>query len=146
MYPGYHLIQIVELPKNGDLSPYAVRVFARMEYFDFDFRSKYSLKKYFSEHNMSEGEYLIIRYNENSRDAYVAEAICIYRSKENGNFLDFKRPGKVWLDLVRKVMEEIEIIPISFEMQTMNKINIPQIGVSESVVDEKSPELAEGKM
>lgn len=137
MYPECYLVQIVELPKNGDSSPYAVRVFAKMEYFDFDFKCKFSIKKFLVSHNMNDGEYLIIRVNEHSGGVYVTEAICIYRSKEHGNFMEFKRPGKAWIELVQKVMEDIEIIPIFLEIQTMNKISIPRIGVDESVVKEE---------
>ncbi|MGI6070692.1 MAG: hypothetical protein ACOYBE_09720 [Blautia sp.] len=128
MYPEFQLIQIVELPKNGDTSPYAVRQFARMEYFNFDFMCKNSLKKFFIEHHMENGEYLIIRENDRLGDKFIIEAICIFRAKESGNFVDFKRPGEKWIELVREVMEEIEIIPIGLRIQTMQKMSIPKIG------------------
>lgn len=134
MYPEYYLIQIVELPKNGDASPYAVRHFARMQYFDFDFMCKNSIKKFFVSHNMNDGEYLIIRDNESEGDLYVTEAVCIYRAKDTGKFVDFKRPGKEWTDLVRKVMEDIEVIPIGLKIQTMHKVSVPSFG--ESVIEE----------
>lgn len=131
MYPEYRLIQIVELPKNGDASPYAVRQFARLEYFDFDFMCKNSIKRFFTDHHMNDGEYLIIRNNEHNGDKLIAEAICVFRTKQTGNFVDFKRPGKAWIELVRKVMDDLEVIPISIKIQTMHKMSIPKIGTNE---------------
>lgn len=59
MYPEYKLIQIVELPENGK-NKYAIQYIAHMEYFDFDFRSKNSIKKFLSEGGYKSGEYLVI--------------------------------------------------------------------------------------
>lgn len=127
MYPEFKIIQIVELPPNGDFNPYAVRFFGRMEEFEYDFRCKNTLKGFFADHNMDSGEYIIISDNEHSGSRYNTEAICIYRTKEQGNFLDFKRPGKEWVDLVNKVLEETEVIEIGLKIQTMHKVNIPKI-------------------
>lgn len=127
MYPSYKLIQIVEVPKNGDSSPYAVRFYGRMEYFEFDFMCKSTLKKFFTEHNMQDGEYLIIHDNEHSGDAFVIDAVCIYRAKDSGNFLDFKMAGKEWTDLVNNVMENTEIIDIGLKIKTINKVTIPKM-------------------
>ena len=143
MYPEYKLIQIVELPKNGNTSPYAVREFARMEYFDFDFRCKNAIKKFMADREMESGEYLIIRDNDRNGDRYVVEAICIFRAKESGYYVDFKYPGEEWIDLVRKAMDDTEVIPINLEIQTMHKMTIPKIGGDE--VNDKNPisEMAE---
>ncbi|MBM6854639.1 hypothetical protein H6B11_10800 [Mediterraneibacter glycyrrhizinilyticus] len=128
MYPEYKLIQIVELPRNGETSPYAVREYARMEYFDFDFMCKNAIKKFMVDHSMESGEYLIIRDNEKPGDTYIVEAICVFRVKDSGNYIDFKRPGEEWVDLVRTVMDGSEIIPLIFKIQTMHKMTIPKIG------------------
>lgn len=127
MYPSYKLIQIVEVSKNGDSSPYAVRFYGRMEYFEFDFMCKSTLKRFFAEHNMKDGEYLIIHDNEYSGDAFVIDAVCIYRTKDSGNFLDFKKAGKEWTDLVNNVMENTEVIHIGLEIKTINKVTIPKM-------------------
>lgn len=127
MYPEYKLIQIIEVPRNGKSSPYAVRFYGRMEYFEFDFMCKNTLKKFFTEHDMQDGDYLIIHDNEHSGDAFVIDAVCIYRTKENGNFLDFKLPGKEWVDLVNNVMEKTEVVDIGLKIKTSNKVNIPKM-------------------
>lgn len=127
MYPSYKLIQIVEVPKNGDSSPYAVRFYGRMEYFEFDFMCKSTLKRFFAEHNMQDGEYLIIHDNERSGDVFVIDAVCIYRTKDSGNFLDFKKAGKEWTDLVNNVMENTEEIDIGLKIKTINKVTIPKM-------------------
>lgn len=127
MYPSYNLIQIVEVPKNGDLSPYAVRFYGRMEYFEFDFMCKNTLKKFFAKHNMKDGNYLIVHDNERSGDVYVIDAVCIYRTKDSGNFLDFKLPGKEWTDLVNNVMENTEVIDIGLKINTINKVAVPKM-------------------
>lgn len=127
MYPEYKLIQIIEVPRNGKSSPYAVRFYGRMEYFEFDFMCKNTLKKFFADHNMQEGDYLIIHDNEHSGDVFIIDAVCIYRTKENGNFLDFKLPGKDWVDLVNNVLEKTEVVDIGLKIQTSNKVNIPKM-------------------
>ena len=131
MYPSYKLIQIVEVPQNGESSPYAVKFYGQMEYFEFDFMCKSTLKKFFSKHKMKDGNYLIIHDNESSGDVYVVDAVCIYRTKESGHFLDFKLPGQEWSDLVNNVIDKIEVIDIGLKIHTSNKINIPKI-VNES--------------
>lgn len=140
MYKEYKLIQIVELPRNGDTCPYVVRQFAKMEYFDFDFMCKNSIKKFLINHNMNDGEYLIIRENGHSMDRYTPEAICIFRAKETGNFVDFKRPGEEWIELVRNVMDDIETIPINMKIQTMHKMAIPKIGTDKAGSKVTEPE------
>lgn len=127
MYPSYKLIQIVEVPKNGDSSPYAVRFYGRMEYFEFDFMCKSTLKRFFAEHNMQDGEYLIIHENEHSGDVFVIDVVCIYRTKDSGNYLDFKKAGKEWTDLVNNVMENTEEIDIGLKIKTINKVTIPKM-------------------
>ena len=127
MYPEYKLIQIIEVPRNGKSSPYAVRFYGRMEYFEFDFMCKNTLKKFFTEHEMQDGDYLIIHKNEHSGDVFVIDAVCIYRARENGNFLDFKLPGKEWVDLVNNVMEKTEVVDIGLKIKTSNKVNIPKM-------------------
>lgn len=127
MYPEYKLIQIIEVPRNGKSSPYAVRFYGRMEYFEFDFMCKNTLKKFFTEHEMQDGDYLIIHDNEHTGDAFIIDAVCIYRARENGNFLDFKLPGKEWVDLVNNVMEKTEVVDIGLKIKTSNKVNIPKM-------------------
>lgn len=127
MYPEYKLIQIIEVPRNGKSSPYAVRFYGRMEYFEFDFMCKNTLKKFFTEHEMQDGDYLVIHNNEHSGDVFVIDAVCIYRARENGNFLDFKLPGKEWVDLVNNVMEKTEVVDIGLKIKTSNKVNIPKM-------------------
>lgn len=127
MYPEYKLIQIIEVPRNGKSSPYAVRFYGRMEYFEFDFMCKNTLKKFFTEHEMQDGDYLIIHNNEHTGDAFIIDAVCIYRARENGNFLDFKLPGKEWVDLVNNVMEKTEFVDIGLKIKTSNKVNIPKM-------------------
>lgn len=127
MYPEYKLIQIIEVPRNGKSSPYAVRFYGRMEYFEFDFMCKNTLKKFFTEHDMQDGDYLIIHDNEHTGDAFIIDAVCIYRARENGNFLDFKLPGKEWVDLVNNVMEKTEVVDIGLKIKTSNKVNIPKM-------------------
>lgn len=127
MYPEYKLIQIIEVPRNGKSSPYAVRFYGRMEYFEFDFMCKNTLKKFFTEHEMQDGDYLIIHDNDHTGDAFIIDAVCIYRSRENGNFLDFKLPGKEWTDLVNNVMEKTEVVDIGLKIKTSNKVNIPKM-------------------
>ena len=127
MYPSYKLIQIVEVPTNGNSSPYAVKFYGQMEYFEFDFMCKSTLKKFFAEHNMKDGYYLIVHDNESSGDVYIVDAICIYHTKESGHFLNFKLPGQEWIDLVNNVMEKIEVIDSGLKIHTSNKINIPKM-------------------
>lgn len=55
MYPEYRVIQIIEIPPNGDTTPYAVRYYAQIEYFDFDFMSKSTLKEYLKNHRVQSG-------------------------------------------------------------------------------------------
>lgn len=143
MYPEYKIIQIVELPPNGDMPPYAVRLFGRMEYFEYDFMCKNTLKKFFADHKMESGEYIIISDNENSGSRYNTDSICIYRSKEQGNFLDFKRPGKEWIELVNKVLEEAEIIDIGLKIQTIHKVTVPKIAVETEENIKEVPKVAE---
>lgn len=136
MYPEYKLIQIIEVPRNGKSSPYAVRFYGRMEYFEFDFMCKNTLKKFFTEHDMQDGDYLIIHDNDHTGDAFIIDAVCIYRARENGNFLDFKLPGKEWVDLVNNVMEKTEVVDIGLKIKTSNKVNIPKMMyASEGKVD-----------
>ena len=127
MYLKYKLIQVVEVPKNGNSSPYAAKFYGRMEYFEFDFMCKSTLKKFFADHKLKDGNYLIIHENEYSGDVYVVDAVCIYRTKDNGNFLDFKLPGQEWIDLVHNVMENTEIIDIGLKIKTINKVTIPKM-------------------
>lgn len=127
MYPEYKLIQIIEVPKNGKSSPYAVSFYGRMEYFEFDFMCKNTLKKFFAEHDMQDGDYLIIHDNDLSGDAFIIDAVCSYRMKEKRNFLDFKLPGKEWTDLVNNVMEKTEVVDIGLKIKTSNKVNIPKM-------------------
>lgn len=127
MYPEYKLIQIIEVPRNGKSSPYAVRFYGRMEYFEFDFMCKNTLKKFFTEHDMQDGDYLIIHNNEHSGDVFIIDAVCSYRTKENRKFLDFKLPGKEWTDLVNNVMEKTEVVDIGLKIKTSNKVNIPKM-------------------
>lgn len=88
---------------------------------------KNTLKKFFTEHEMQDGDYLIIHNNEHSGDVFVIDAVCIYRARENGNFLDFKLPGKEWTDLVNNVMEKTEVVDIGLKIKTSNKVNIPKM-------------------
>lgn len=136
MYPEYDLIQIIEVPQNGNSSPYAVRHYGRMEYFDFDFMCKNTLKKFFIENNMESGEYLIIHDNEKSGDKFVVDAVCIYRTKDSGNFLDFKLPGKEWINLVCTAMDKTPVVDIGLKIQTINKISIPKMICAAEVVPE----------
>lgn len=131
MYPEYMLVQIVEVPKNGKLSPYAVRYLARMEYFDFDFMCKNTLKKFFTENELDSGEYLIVHDNENNGDKYVTDAVCVYRAKDSGNFLDFKIAGEEWIELVNNVMEQAPIIDIKLDIQTIHKVTVPKMVATE---------------
>lgn len=131
MFPEYKIIQIVEVPKNGD-NKYAIRILGRMEYFDFDFMCKNTLKKFFMDGGYDSGEYIIIRDNESSGDTYLVEAICVYRAKEQGNFLDFKLPGEEWKDFVINTLENAPVINVKFDIQTMHKLSIPKICTEES--------------
>lgn len=127
MYPEYMLIQIIEVPKNGNSSPYAVRYYGRMEYFDFDFMCKNTLKKFFTDNNMTSGEYMIIHDNESNGDKFVVDAVCVYRTKESGNFLDFKLAGQEWIDLVNVTMDKTPVVDIGLKIQTINKVTIPKM-------------------
>ena len=127
MYPEYMLIQIIEVPKNGNSSPYAVRYYGRMEYFDFDFMCKNTLKKFFTDNNMSGGEYIIIHDNEINGDKFVVDAVCVYRTKDSGNFLDFKLAGQEWIDLVNTTMDKTPVVDIGLKIQTINKVTIPKM-------------------
>lgn len=127
MYPEYMLIQIIEVPKNGNSSPYAVRYYGRMEYFDFDFMCKNTLKKFFTDNNMSSGEYIIIHDNEINGDKFVVDAVCVYRTKDSGNFLDFKLAGQEWIDLVNTTMDKTPVVDIGLKIQTINKVTIPKM-------------------
>ena len=131
MFPEYKIIQIVEVPKNGD-NKYAIRILGRMEYFDFDFMCKNTLKKFFMDGGFDSGEYIIIRDNESSGDTYLVEAICVYREKEQGNFLDFKLPGEEWKDFVINTLENAPGINVKFDIQTVHKLSIPKICTEES--------------
>ena len=131
MFPEHKIIQIVEVPKNGD-NKYAIRILGRMEYFDFDFMCKNTLKKFFMDGGFDSGEYIIIRDNESSGDTYLVEAICVYRAKEQGNFLDFKLPGEEWKDFVINTLENAPVINVEFDIQTMHKLSIPKICTEES--------------
>lgn len=126
MYPEYKLIQIVELPENGK-NKYAIQYIAHMEYFDFDFRSKNSIKKFLSEGGYKSGEYLIIVDNEEYGDRYITVAVCVYRDKEQGNFLEFKLAGKEWKNLVREVVEQPPVIDVKLDIQTMHKVSVPKV-------------------
>ena len=127
MYPEYMLIQIIEVPKNGNSSPYAVRYYGRMEYFDFDFMCKNTLKKFFTDNNMLSGEYIIIHDNEINGDKFVVDAVCVYRTKDSGNFLDFKLAGQEWIDLVNTTMDKTPVVDIGLKIQTINKVTIPKM-------------------
>ena len=127
MYPEYMLIQIIEVPKNGNSSPYAVRYYGRMEYFDFDFMCKNTLKKFFTDNNMSSGEYIIIHDNETNGDKFFVDAVCVYRTKDSGNFLDFKLAGQEWIDLVNTTMDKTPVVDIGLKIQTINKVTIPKM-------------------
>lgn len=126
MYPEYKLIQIVELPENGN-NKYAVRQIAHMEYFEFDFCTKNTIKKFLSEGGYDSGEYIVIVDNESSGDRFVTVAVCIYRDKEQGNFLEFKFAGEEWKNLVREVIEQSPVIDMKFDIQTMHKVKVPKI-------------------
>lgn len=127
MYPEYMLVQIIEVPKNGNSSPYAVRYYGRMEYFDFDFMCKNTLKKFFNDNNMDSGEYLIIHDNEKNGDKFVVDAVCVYRTKDSGNFLDFKLAGQEWINLVNTTMDKTPVVDIGLKIQTINKVTIPKM-------------------
>lgn len=127
MYPEYMLIQIIEVPKNGNSSPYAVRYYGRMEYFDFDFMCKNTLKKFFTDNNMTSGEYMVIHDNESNGDKFVVDAVCVYRTKDSGNFLDFKLAGQEWIDLVNTTMDKTPVVDIGLKIQTINKVTIPKM-------------------
>lgn len=129
MYPEYKIIQIVELPMNGR-NKYGIRLLGHMEYFDFDFMCKNTLKKFFVDGGYDSGEYLIIRDNETNGDLYIVEAVCAYRAKESGNFVDFKLPGKEWKALVKEVMECPPMIDMSLQIQTTHNVRIPKIVMS----------------
>ena len=126
MYPCYQLIQIVELPENGG-NKYAVRFLARIEYFDFDFRCKNALKDFLFKNKYANGEYLIIHDNEESGDIYVTDAVCIYRCKDKGSYVDFKIAGDEWKSLVTEVLEKTPVIEPSLQIQTMHKLSVPKI-------------------
>ena len=126
MFPEYKIIQIVEVPKNGD-NKYAIRILGRMEYFDFDFMCKNTLKKFFTDNNMSSGEYIIIHDNEINGDKFVVDAVCVYRTKDSGNFLDFKLAGQEWIDLVNATMDKTPVVDIGLKIQTINKVTIPKM-------------------
>lgn len=126
MYPEYKLIQIVEVPKNGN-NKYAIREIAHMDYFEFDFKSKNSIKKFLAANGYESGEYLIITENERNGDQYLILAVCSFRAKEFGNFVDFKIPGDEWKNIVREVMEQLPIIDMRLDIQTTNKVSIPKI-------------------
>ena len=126
MYPCYQLIQIVELPENGG-NKYAVRFLAQMEYFDYDFMCKNALKEFLFTNKYDSGEYLIIRDNEEYGDIYVTEAVCIYRCKDKGSYVDFKIAGEEWKNLVKEVLEKSPIIKPSLQIQTMHKLSVPKI-------------------
>lgn len=126
MYPCYQLIQIVELPENGG-NKYAVRFLARMGYFDFDFMCKNALKDFLFKNKCENGEYLIIHDNEESGDIYVADAVCIYRCKDKGSYVDFKIAGEEWQSLLREVLEQTPVIEPSLKIQTMHKLSVPKI-------------------
>ena len=144
MYPEYKLIQIIEVPKNGNSSPYAIRFYGRMEYFDFDFMCKNTLKKFFVDHNMQSGEYLIIHDNEKSGNTYVTDAVCVYKTKDKGNFLDFKLPGKEWIDLVNNTMDEVEVVDMGLKIQTLNKVTVPKmVSAADGAEPEEKPEKTE---
>lgn len=126
MYPEYKLIQIVELPENGN-NKYAVRQIAHMEYFEFDFATKNTVKKFLSEGGYDSGEYIVIVDNESSGDKYVTIAVCIYRNKEQGNFLEFKIAGEEWKNFVREVIEQPPVIDVKLDIQTMHKVSVPKV-------------------
>lgn len=126
MYPCYQLIQIVELPENGG-NKYAVRFLAQMEYFDYDFMCKNALKEFLFKNKYENGEYLIIHDNEESGDIYVTDAVCIYRCKDKGSYVDFKIAGEEWKNLVKEVLEKSPIIKPSLQIQTMHKLSVPKI-------------------
>ena len=126
MYPEYKLIQIIEVPQNGK-NKYAIREIAHMDYFEFDFMSKNSIKKFLAAGKYDSGEYLVITENERNGDQYLVLAVCSFRAKEFGNFMDFKIPGEEWKNIIREVMEQLPIIDMSLDIQTMNKVKIPKI-------------------
>lgn len=118
----YRVVQIIATPNLK--SKYAIRNIGKMAYFNFDFMTKNSLKKFFSEEKYESGEYLVLKIQE---EEYIPEAICIYRDKEQGFFIDFKLPGEEWKALVREVFSEIPEINVKLEMQTMHKVSVPVI-------------------
>lgn len=136
MWTQYDLIQIVEIPKNGDSSSYAVRNLARMEYFEFDFMCKNILKKFFADHNFSSGDYVITHMNENSGDIVVVDAVCIYRVKPQGQFLEFKIPGDEWKNLVKDITEGTPIVKFDMKIDTIKRVHIPKIGFPEGQSEE----------
>ena len=118
----YRIVQIIATPNLK--SKYAIRNIGKMAYFNFDFMTKNSLKKFFSEGEYESGEYLVLKMQD---EEYIPEAICIYRDKEQGCFMDFKLPGEEWKALVREVFSEIPEINVKLEMQTMHKVSVPVI-------------------
>lgn len=85
---------------------------------------------------MESGEYLIIHDNEKTGDKYVVDAVCSYRTKDSGNFLDFKLPGKEWISLVNISMDCTPVIDIGLKIHTTNKISIPKMICAAEVVPE----------
>ena len=98
-----------------------------MEYFDYDFMCKNALKEFLFTNKYDSGEYLIIRDNEEYGDIYVTEAVCIYRCKDKGSYVDFKIAGEEWKNLVKEVLEKSTIIKPSLQIQTMHKLSVPKI-------------------
>ena len=51
----------------------------------------------------------------------------MYRTKDSGNFLDFKLAGQEWIDLVNATMDKTPVVDIGLKIQTINKVTIPKM-------------------
>lgn len=87
----------------------------------------FDAKEFLFTNKYDSGEYLIIRDNEEYGDIYVTEAVCIYRCKDKGSYVDFKIAGEEWKNLVKEVLEKSPIIKPSLQIQTMHKLSVPKI-------------------
>lgn len=121
-YEGCTIIQIVELPQNGN-NKFAVRYIGHLKYFEYDFMCKKSLKKFFNDGCYDDGKYILMHINEELGETYKLDAICDYH-KGTVNFLI---PGKVWIGLVNDVLEKYPNINQEMKITTTNKVNIPKI-------------------
>ncbi len=123
-FEGCTIIQIVELPQNGK-NKYAVRYLGSLEYFDYDFMCKNSLKKFFKESNYDDGKYIILHINENRGQTYIIDSICTYKKGS----VELAQPGESWKKLVAEVLEEYPYIKQGLQISTSNKVDIPKIQI-----------------